>query len=273
MSSPSSQGQSIALLSALRQGENSILLEYRAGRLSGMVDSLGRHIIVKHDETGRLVSLALSQHDEKNDRPLLHYVYNDQDDLVDAIDPASTRTQYRYDAHHRMVTRIDRRGYSFRYEYDSDGRCIRSGGEDGMQEVRLDYRPRERLTGVTWLNGGKWQFFTTPTVPSSTLSIPTLGTTVLNMMRLGRLIQELDPNKNAHLILYDDTGAPLELPIFSARLIGPPPFMSLRRRMRIIGWPIIRLSLNMVTSSARRRWQKRQLENCLARRFLPMCGH
>lgn len=217
-------GESVAHLSALRQGESSIQLEYQAGRLSGMFDSLRRYIIVRYDEAGRLMSLDLSRQNDTDERQLLQYAYNDQGDLVDAIDPARSRTQYGYDSQHRMVTRSDRRGYSFLYQYDSQGRCTSSGGEDGMQEVRLNYCPGEGMTEVISPNGGKWQYFYDGKGAITQIIDPLGGIYSFAYDEAGRLIQEMDPNKTAHSISYDDTGAPLERPIYSARLVGPPPF-------------------------------------------------
>ena len=35
----------------------------------------------------------------------------------------------------------DRRGYSFHFEYDEEGRCVHSRGDDGLLEVFLEYHP------------------------------------------------------------------------------------------------------------------------------------
>lgn len=217
-------GQSVALLTALQRGDNSIRLTYQAGRLSGLVDSLGRHITVEYDPVGRLSGLTLSPGGEGGDRPLLQYTYNEQHDLIEAVDPSLARTQYRYDNLHRMVARVDRRGYSFLYEYDEEGRCTRSGGEDGMQEVRLRYHPVEGLTEVTSPVGGRWQYFYEANGTVTKVVDPCGGLYAFEYDDAGRLIQEVDPNKNAHPITYDDAGAPIESPFTSGRFVGPPPF-------------------------------------------------
>ena len=78
---------------------------------------------------------------------------------MECVDPYRHSFTFRYDANHRMVTQTDRRGYTFRYKYDKDGRCVWSAGEDGLYEVRLSYRPQERVTVVTKADGGEWTYF------------------------------------------------------------------------------------------------------------------
>lgn len=214
-------------LTALRLGEHSISLDYTAGRLSHLTDSQGRQIEVAYDTGGRLAGLVMRDSLGGEDRQLLRYHYGDAHDLLEVEDPQRTRTRQLYDQNHRMITRVDRRGYTFVYEYDAQGRCTRAGGQDGMQMIRLRYHGPEGLTEVTAPTGGNWQYFHDDHGLVTIVIDPYGGAYRFEYDDQGRLVQETDPNKNVHPITYDETGAPLVPPASSPRFVGPPPFYEL----------------------------------------------
>ena len=129
------------------------------GQLQRIHDSHARSIAAEVDREGRLLSLVLFKRKPEKDRPLLACRYDRTGNLIEFSDPYRHSFSFRYDDNKRMVAQTDRRGYTFRYEYDKAGRCVWSSGEDGIYEVRLEYRPEEQVTVVTKADGGKWTYF------------------------------------------------------------------------------------------------------------------
>ncbi|MCZ2626718.1 hypothetical protein O1432_21800, partial [Bacteroides fragilis] len=53
-----------------------------------------------------------------------------------------------------MTEKTDRNGGTYRWEYDSKGRCVHTYGTDGMMEGRIEYHPSEGYNLVTDSTGG-----------------------------------------------------------------------------------------------------------------------
>src|SRR5262249_26315636 len=139
-----------ALLRRLFRGDASIHFEYGpGGLLEGMIDSLGRRIRVEQDGRGRLRGLVLQRDRSGNPRTLLSGRYDRAGNLVEAVDPYKHAFRFAWDADNRMLSKTDRLGSPFRFEYDVQGRCVYSSGPDGQFEVRLRYLTAERVTVVT----------------------------------------------------------------------------------------------------------------------------
>jgi YD repeat-containing protein len=144
-------------LSRLLAGDAVVSLRHDdAQRLELIVDALGRHLRVDHDASG-LVAVTLHA-DRMPPRSLLRYEYDERGDAVRGWDAYGNGFSLRYDHAHRIVERTDRRGYTFRFAFDADGRCIYSGGEDGMHAVELRHEPARRATSVRQADGGTWVY-------------------------------------------------------------------------------------------------------------------
>ena len=149
-----------ARVARVARGDAAIQFHYsREGRLLGLVHSTGLRIAAEEDEAHRLLSLAGAWDGGAQERPILTCEYDKAGDLAGMTSALGHRSAFRYDAAHRLVQRTDRRGYSFFFEYDAEGRCIRSAGEDGVMGVVLRYRSEERITEVTRSDGGKWVYY------------------------------------------------------------------------------------------------------------------
>lgn len=197
----------IAQLTRIFRGNSSIGLHYASdGYLAGIADSRGRSIRVRHDDSGRVVELALLGERAEENRRILACVYDEAGDLVRCIDPYGNPFSFKYDRDHRMISKADRRGYSFHFEYDAQGRCIRSAGEDGLHEVRLDYFPKDMTTRVTRANGGQWTYFYDEAGRVRRVIDPHGGARVLNLAPNGQVLEEIDPNGNSTKWVHGTSG-------------------------------------------------------------------
>jgi RHS repeat-associated protein len=128
------------------------------GRLVGVVHATGLRITAEEDAAQRLVCLAGAWDGGPNPRPILQCSYDAAGNLVSMVDALNRQTRFVYDSQHRLICRTDRRGYSFLFEYDSKGRCVRAAGEDGVMGVILRYRDDAQITEVTRSDRGVWQY-------------------------------------------------------------------------------------------------------------------
>ena len=119
---------------------------------------------------------------------------------------ANTTLTFAYDAANRMTRRTDRRGYSFHFEYDDEGRCIHSRGDDGLLEVFLDYRPDAGTTFVRRGDGGQWIYAYNASQTITQITDPYGNATTFVLDDTGRPVQEVDPNGNVTQFHYDSLG-------------------------------------------------------------------
>jgi YD repeat-containing protein len=129
------------------------------GRWSELAYGAEPPVRIESDLGGRVHALIWRGAHGGPDRLLWESRYDREGNLVRVVDAHRTTQSFAYDAEHRMIHRTDRRGYGFEASYDSSGRCERSAGEDGMQEVRLRYGLPEGVTEVLRADGGRWQYF------------------------------------------------------------------------------------------------------------------
>ncbi|MBT8335197.1 MAG: hypothetical protein KJO11_01245, partial [Gemmatimonadetes bacterium] len=183
-----------ALLVEIEQGGRWLRVYHdKEGRLEGFVDSSGRIVQVENDLDGRIVALyersATPPHDVV--RTLLHFRYDADSCLVDVEDALGGFATYRYQER-RLATIRDRRGYSFRYAYDAQGRVVHTTGEDGLWNARFEYLPEARMTVVHYGDGGTWTKFFDENGMVTDIVQPD-GTLVARRMNdEGRVAEEVD---------------------------------------------------------------------------------
>ena len=124
----------------------SIRLSYENGVLATLTDACGRRVTVRHTDAGFIESLHLRMPDGSSEQ-LVRYSYDGQGDMVGITDALGQTTGIRYEDH-RMVEKTDRNGYTFCWEYDKEGRCIHTRGEDGDQEGWISYFPEQGYNTV-----------------------------------------------------------------------------------------------------------------------------
>ncbi len=195
-------------LRRLRQGESQINFRYAAGgRLCEIIDSLGRSIAVESDRDGRILGLFLTDPSAPNGRrELMVYEYDVTGNPITGRDLYNATLHFRWDQHNRMTCRTDRRGYSFHFEYDEEGRCIHSRGDDGLFEVFLDYHPELKSTSVRRGDGGRWTYIYDGAGTITQITDPYGGATRFTIDEKGRVTEEIDPEGNVTRLLYDAMG-------------------------------------------------------------------
>jgi RHS repeat-associated protein len=130
------------------------------GRWRELVYKAEPPVGIERDAAGRIVALVWrGAAGNGRDRILWRGYYDEGGNLIRVVDPYNATQTFTYDSAHCMLKRTDRRGYGFVASYDSDGRCIHSAGEDGMQGAHMRYLPAQHSTVVTRADGGAWQYF------------------------------------------------------------------------------------------------------------------
>lgn len=107
-----------------------------------------------YDSNGRLIeiqgcNLECPEGVQPTWMRLVSYAYDAAGDLRVAEDAVGLQERYQYDRLHRLIEATDRRDYSYRWQYDLEGRCIGGGGQDGAWRATLRYFPEERKTELT----------------------------------------------------------------------------------------------------------------------------
>ncbi len=124
-------------------------VEYRYdgdARLKTLIDTFNRQIVFAYDGRSRLVEIYAATGNGRSSRwPLVHYEYDDQDDLVAVLDPNGRATRYEYASH--LLTRVtDPNGRDLFYQYDRNKKCIRTWFTGGVWDRQLWHDPvRQRV--------------------------------------------------------------------------------------------------------------------------------
>jgi RHS repeat-associated protein len=193
-----------ALAAAITFGQYSIKFFYtEAGYLRKIIDSLNRTIRVENDSEGRVLKLYLIENQSK--RHLISYLYDKSGNLIEGLDPYQNRFSYEYNDN-LMIRKTDRRGYSFFYEYDLEGRCVLSRGEDSLHEVSLKYLPSALSTIVTRADGGDWIYKYDKNGQLEQIIDPYGGVESFVFNHTGDVEQQVDPNGVATRFIYDRSG-------------------------------------------------------------------
>ncbi len=200
-------GRQFARLTALGQGIPRVEFRYdKNGQLHSILDSKRRPIQVEHDAAGRVSRLSLPGPGGKPKR-LVEYQYDGGGNLARVTDPYNNTVRYQFDPEHRQVRRTDRRGYSFRFAYDDLGRCVLAGGEDGTDEVRLQYAPEHNATLVTHIDGGEWLYLYDASGVVTKIIEPNGAVRQFVKDERGRVAEEVDPAGRVTRRVFDATGA------------------------------------------------------------------
>ena len=136
-----------------------IQLRFSNGRLSGVSDPAGRTVHAATDTKGRVTSLSFVT--DKGEERLVSYTYDESGNMTGITDAMDKTTEMSYSGH-LMTEKTDRNGDTYRWEYDSKGRCVHTYGTDGMMEGRIEYHPSEGYNLVTDSTGGTTTYRYTP---------------------------------------------------------------------------------------------------------------
>jgi RHS repeat-associated protein len=155
------------------RNDNRIELTYDdAGRVVEIVDNAGRTVAIETTRAGRMAALHVSNARARGRWvAIVRFTYDEEGNLVAAIDAEGHVARYAYDDAHRLIRETDRTGLAFCFVYDREGRCVETWGEHpgkldpslaedvpakladgqtrarGVHHVRIDYGPN-RYTEV-----------------------------------------------------------------------------------------------------------------------------
>lgn len=184
-----------------------IVLQYERGRLDKILAPGDHTLKVEWDAEGHIVGV---QHwPREGERAwLIRYQYQ-HGYLVSGMDAYKQTFRLGYDATGRVSQRVDRRGYSFFFTYDAEGRCVSSYGEDGLLSVQLTYKPLEYETRVLDANGAEWIYQYNPAGVVVFITDPYKGIRYFKTGDDGRLLAEFDARGGETRYLHDEAGAPV----------------------------------------------------------------
>ncbi len=203
-------GVLVAPVSEIRAGARVLRFRYNDARhLAAIELADGRLVQVYCDTQGRIVALQLIGTDMRTAKSLASYEYDEAGNLIRGVDGYQNVFSFQYDDQNRMIKRTDRRGHSFLFEYDEQGWCVRSGGEDGVQEVRLRYLREERVTVVTRSDGGNWTYFYNGSRQITKIIDPLGGVRKFEFDDAGMPTGERDANDNITSYVYSGDGEPV----------------------------------------------------------------
>lgn len=138
---------------------NMISLNYNGnGQLVRIIDSVGRHLHIRH--TNGYITQVNTYH-RGQEKVMVSYAYNEAGDLSSITDAMGKSTTIRFDDH-LMVSKTDRDGQTFYWQYDKKGRCIHTWGDGGLLEGFIAYHPEAGYNLVTNSMGHTYTYYYKP---------------------------------------------------------------------------------------------------------------
>lgn len=105
--------------------------------MCAITDAAGRRLLFKLNRYGFITAADLVHKQER--KTLVQYSYNQRDDLCVITDALNQPTTIVYNDDNLMVSKTDRNGQTFCWEYDNQQRCIHTWGDGGMQQGWITY--------------------------------------------------------------------------------------------------------------------------------------
>jgi len=181
-----------------------VTLHYnQKGHLLRITDSVGRQLHIKNDFEGRITSVTA--HHRGQEKLLVSYTYNEEGDLVAIADALGQATRITY-KHHLMVSKTDRTGQTFYWEYDKNGRCIHTWGDGGLLEGFIEYHPQDGYNLVTNSLGQTTTYYYSPDFVIHQVRDPMGHSTFINYTEDFEIYQEIDEEGTVAGYTYDDMG-------------------------------------------------------------------
>ncbi|MEV0529354.1 DUF6531 domain-containing protein [Streptomyces sp. NPDC050439] len=126
---------------------NAIRLEYGADGAPHELTHTGGYRIGMTTDEGRITALTLLNDPE---RPvLLRYGYDDAGNLTEIYNSSGLPLKLSYDGKRRITGWEDRNGTWYRYVYDTEDRCVRTNGTDGILDYTYTYDAEGRRSLAT----------------------------------------------------------------------------------------------------------------------------
>jgi RHS repeat-associated protein len=139
--------EGVAVLRSTSDGYgNSIEFDYEDGRLARVRDTAGRQVLVRW-RSSRIVRLEVVV--GSSPELWVDYEYDEQGRLTGVLDALGHGEEFEYDGFGRMTSTTTKAGVRFSYVYDADsGRCVQTGGPNGLYALELEYDQVNRRTIV-----------------------------------------------------------------------------------------------------------------------------
>lgn len=199
-----------ALMTELREKNgNRILFKHnRQGQLIEIVHSTGLRLSLEYySQKGKIRSISCTGNASNElSLSLLSFEYDDSGNLSSVVDAYGNLETYAYDDGHRITRKTDRRAYSFHYEYNEAGQCIKSWGDDGLYSVELEYYLGVGLTKVTEPSGGTYLYKYDEQSLVRGIVDPYGNAKIFDYDEYGNLVTETDENGNMTAYEYDVEG-------------------------------------------------------------------
>jgi len=181
-----------------------VTLHYnQKGHLLRITDSVGRQLHIKNDFEGRISSVTA--HHRGQEQLLVSYEYNEDGDLITIADALGQATRIAY-RNHLMISKTDRTGQTFYWEYDNKRRCIHTWGDGGLLEGYIEYHPSEGYNLVTNSLGQTTTYYYSPDFVISQIKDPMGNSTFINYTEDFEIYQEIDEEGTVAGYTYDDMG-------------------------------------------------------------------
>ncbi len=192
---------------------NALTFEYRDGHVVTINESAGRRLALTV-EHNRLTAITLIDPATRDEHLFVRYEYDQNGDLVAAIDALDAPYRFAFDDH-RLVRHTDRKGLSFYYEYslsdEGDWRVIHAWGDGGLYDYRFEYLDALNERRITDSLG----HVTTVKLDEDGLPIseidPLGGITIFEYDDVGRTTAVVDPGGHRTEYEYDERGNLLKL--------------------------------------------------------------
>lgn len=192
---------------------NSLDFEYRSGRPCAIHDSVGRRLVLTV-ENGRLTAVTLSDPTRGVEHTFIRYAYDQDGDLIAAIDALGEPYRFAYEQH-RMQRHTDRNGLSFHYAYamsdEGEWRVVHAWGDGGLYDYHfayLDAINERRITDS--LGHVSLVKLDERGLPISEID-PLGGRTIYEYDDCGRTTAVVDPAGRRTEYVYDERGNLLKL--------------------------------------------------------------
>jgi RHS repeat-associated protein len=140
------------------------------------------------------------------DLPLMRYGYDDAGNLAEIINSSGRAQRLTCDREGRLTGWQDRNGWSYRYHYDEQGRCVRGDGPDGTLSFTLSYDRDRLVTTHTDAAGAVSVYQLTDRYQVAAATDPTGQVTASEHDACGRLVSRADPLGRTTTWSYDDAG-------------------------------------------------------------------
>ncbi|RRJ88028.1 DUF6531 domain-containing protein [Flavobacterium macacae] len=180
-----------------------IQLHYSGTSLVGMTDSSHRELVFDLDEKNRINAIFLKT--KKGRELLVRYQFNAAGDLAVIADALHQEVNIVYE-NHLMVSKTDRNGQTFYWEYDFEKRCIHTTGENGLFEGWLAYFPSEGFNIITDALGNETIYYYDEDFLCTQIKDALGNSEFFEYTETFEIYRKIDPEGNLTGYTYDERG-------------------------------------------------------------------